>query len=124
MAKLVGVPHEEVRYTAAGINHIDFYITLEHKGKSIYPALLAKKEEIIKNEPYLRVKFELLEHLGGWPAEMAHHQTEYYPWFRKTREMGDKTYAAETLWGYNFDRRINSELHQIVEDQISGKVTK
>jgi alpha-galactosidase len=120
LAHLLGVPPDEVRYTAAGINHIDFYITLTHKGKDLYPLLLAKKEQVLQKEPSLRVKFELLEHLGGWPAEGPQHQTEYYPWFRKNREMGDKTYAAETLWGFNIDKKINSELHKIVEDQISG----
>ena len=121
IAGFLGIPWEEVRYTAGGINHIDFYLTLTHQGQDLYPALLARKDEILAERPDLRVKFELLESVGAWPAEGQHHQTEYYPWFRKTREMGEQDYATETMWGYHFDKRINSELDQIAENQISGK---
>ncbi len=120
IAGFLGIPGDEVRYTAGGINHIDFYITLTHRGRDLYPMLLAKKQEILAKHPSLRVKFELLESIGGWPAEGEMHQNEYYAWFNKTPEMAKK-YASETMWGFHFDRRINRELDQIVEDQISGK---
>jgi alpha-galactosidase len=120
IAGFLGIPADEIRYTAGGINHIDFYITLTHKGRDLYPLLLAKKDEILARHPALRVKFELLESIGGWPAEGEFHQNEYYPWFNKTAAMA-KEYASETMWGFHFDKRINSELDQIVEDQISGK---
>ena len=48
------------------------------------------------------------------------HQNEYYPWFNKNAAMAQE-YASETMWGFHFDKRINGELDQIVEDQISGK---
>ena len=120
LAGFLDVPWQEVQYTAAGINHVDFYLTLTHKGRDLYPLLLERKEQILAKHPGLRVKFELLEHLGAWPAEGEHHQTEYYPWFRKNREMAEKHYAVETMWGYHFDKRLNGELDQIVQDEISG----
>ena len=120
IAGFLGIPADEVRYTAGGINHVDFYITLTHKGKDLYPLLLAKKDEILAKHPSLRVKFELLESIGGWPAEGEMHQNEYYPWFNKNEAMA-REYASETMWGFHFDKRINGELDQIVEDQISGK---
>ena len=61
IAGFLGIPADEIRYTAGGINHIDFYITLTHKGEDLYPLLLAKKDEILAKHPSLRVKFELLE---------------------------------------------------------------
>jgi len=120
IASWLGLPPDEVRYTAGGINHVDFYLTLEHRGRDLYPMLLAKKDEILAREPDLRVKFELLEHVGAWPAEGQHHQTEYYPWFRKNAETA-RHYAIETMWGFHFDRRINGELDRIVENQIAGR---
>lgn len=120
IAGFLGIPADEIRYTAGGINHIDFYITLTHNGKDLYPLLLAKKQEILARHPALRVKFELLESIGGWPAEGEMHQNEYYPWFNKNEGMA-REYASETMWGYHFDKRINAELDQIVENQISGK---
>ncbi|MCY3021598.1 MAG: alpha-glucosidase/alpha-galactosidase [Planctomycetota bacterium] len=121
IADFLGIPPDEVVYTAGGINHIDFYLTITHRGQDLYPRLLAKKAEILAKHPDLRVKFELLESLGAWPAEGQHHQTEYYPWFRKTRQMGERDYAVETMWGYHFDKRINGELDAIVENQIAGR---
>jgi alpha-galactosidase len=121
IAGFLGVPAEEVRYTAGGLNHVDFYLTLTHQGRDLYPLLLAKKDEILAKHPSLRVKFELLEYLGYWPAEGEHHQTEYYPWFRKNAEMAEKHYATETMWGFHFDKRINGELDAIVENQIAGR---
>jgi alpha-galactosidase len=120
IAEFLGIPSEEVHYTAGGINHIDFYITLTHKGRDLYPLLLAKKEEILAKMPVLRVKFELLEALGAWPAESEFHQNEYYPWFNKTPKMAEE-YAAEIMWGFRVDKEGNSERDQVVEDQIAGK---
>jgi len=120
LAGFLGIPPEEVRYTAGGINHVDFYLTLTHKGRDLYPLLLEKKQEILAKRPALRVKFELLEALGGWPAECEMHQNEYYAWFNKNEAMA-REYASETMWGFHFDKRINGELEQAVEDQISGK---
>jgi len=121
IADFLGIDWRQVRYTAGGINHVDFYLTLQHEGRDLYPMLLAKKDEILARHPDLRVKFELLEHLGYWPAEGQHHQTEYFPWFRKNRPMGEEHYAIETMWGYHFDKRINAELDRIVENRIAGR---
>src|SRR3954463_3813331 len=33
LAGWIGVPADDVRYTAAGINHVDFYLTLTHHGR-------------------------------------------------------------------------------------------
>ena len=120
IAGWLGLPHEAVRYTAGGINHVDFYLTLEHQGHSLYPELLARKDEILAREPKERVRFELLEYLGYWPAEGPHHQSEYYPWFRKNQAVVD-SYGVESFWGYNFDRQLNQNLAAEVEDMITGR---
>lgn len=121
IAEILGIPAAEVQYTAGGINHIDFYLTLTHKGKDLYPLLLAKKDEVLAKHPQLRVKFELLEHIGYWPAEGEGHQTEYYPWFRKNRKMAEQHYKVKTMFGYRFDKQYNSEKDQSAEDQIAGR---
>lgn len=120
IAEFLDIPAEEVRYTAGGINHIDFYITLTHRGQDIYPRLLAKKDEILAKHPELRVKFELLEAIGGWPAEGEQHQNEYYPWFNKSPEMAAE-YGAEIMWGYHVNKKGNSERDHLIEEQIAGR---
>ena len=120
IAGWLGIPADEVRYTAAGINHINFYLTLTHNGRDLYPDLLAKEQEIVAKQPQESVRFELLRHIGYWPAEGAEHQSEYYPWFRKNPEIV-ATYGAETMWGYNFDFKLNGWLLNSIEDQIAGR---
>jgi alpha-galactosidase len=119
IASWLDIPADEVRYTAAGINHVNFYLTLEHKGRSIYPDLLAAEERILAKHPNEKVRFELLRYFGHWVAEGAEHQSEYSPYFRKSQATADH-YSSETMWGYNFDVKLNVWLLNQVEDQIKG----
>jgi alpha-galactosidase len=121
LAGWAGVPHEQVQYTAAGINHINFYLRLEHNGKDLYPVLRQRADRIVAENPNERVRFELLDHLGYFPAEGPSHQTEYYPWFRKNEELV-KHYAVETYWGYNLDSEGSRKRTEEVEQQIAGKL--
>ena len=45
-----GVPKDEIDFINAGINHMDWFLTLTHKGKDLYPILRANME---KPEYYL-----------------------------------------------------------------------
>ena len=121
VARWLGIPHEEVTYTAAGINHVNFYLTLEHQGRDLYPDLQAASERIIAQGPQTRVWFDLLEALGHIPAEGPAHQLEYYPWFRKTQAQVEH-YAVETGWGYRLDMRLAQERIAEVEAQVAGRM--
>ena len=39
IAQFVNVPKDEIVYTCGGINHMDWFLTLTHKGKDLYPRL-------------------------------------------------------------------------------------
>ncbi len=43
LARDVGVPPDEVTYLCAGINHMAFYLRLEHEGQDLYPAGMKSK---------------------------------------------------------------------------------
>jgi alpha-galactosidase len=116
----IGVPPDEISYTAAGINHIDFYLTLQHKGRDLYQDLIANASEIVERHPQERTRFELLEYLGHFPAEGAWHQSEYYPWFRKNQALVDH-YHVETFWGYNVDAAHYQRRTAEIEAQIQGE---
>ncbi|MEI6167983.1 MAG: alpha-galactosidase [bacterium] len=120
IARWIGIPPDEVRYTAGGLNHVNFYLTLEHKGRNIYPDLLAAKDRVVTAEPWERPRFELLEAIGYFPAEGPQHQTEYYPWFRKDETVA-KQYACETYWGYDRDSANYKARVSEVDRQITGK---
>lgn len=134
MNKWFGIPREEVNYLCAGLNHLNFYLKLEHKGKNLYPKIQAEAERIIamgqqfdavtlkwkSDQKIDRVRMELIKYLGYLPAEGAHHQSEYYPWFRKNPKTL-KHYGCKTGWGYNFDKHLNKELFRLLDRKISGK---
>jgi alpha-galactosidase len=120
VARWLDIPHEEVSYTAAGINHVDFYLTLEHQGRDLYPDLAAAAGRIVDKDPATRVWFDLLEYLGHLPAEGPAHQLEYYPWFRKNLQMVEH-YGVETGWGYQIDSRMAEQRLEEVEAQIAGQ---
>ena len=39
LADWIGAPYDEITYTCAGINHMAWYLKLEHKGRDQYPKL-------------------------------------------------------------------------------------
>jgi alpha-galactosidase len=82
LAEILDVPFEEVNYVCAGINHVAFYLRLEHDGRDLYPELrrLAEAGEIPAFE---RVRFEVFRRLGYFVTESSEHFSEYVPWFIK-----------------------------------------
>ena len=81
ISELVGVPAEEVTFTAAGLNHQAFILRFEHEGESLYPRLNAR----IAGDPDLqrRVRVEMYRRLGVFPTESSEHLAEYVPWFMR-----------------------------------------
>ncbi len=119
IAQWLNVPAAEIKYAAAGINHVNFYLKLEHGKENLYPRLAAAAERIIREYPAERVRFELLEYLGYYPAEGPYHQSEYYSWFRKNQAAADH-YAVETYWGYKVDWEYYRHKTAQIERQIAG----
>jgi len=80
LAHYMGIPFEDLVYQAAGINHMDFYLKLEYKGKDAYPRLRRgmKRPKVWKQDP---VRFEVLNRLGYFVSESSEHFSEYVPWF-------------------------------------------
>jgi alpha-galactosidase len=77
-----GVPKEDITYVSAGINHMAWFIQLEHRGKDLYPIL---RERFEKPEYYAseKVRGEVFRHFGYFMTESTGHLSEYLPYFRK-----------------------------------------
>ena len=92
-----GFPKDEIDFINAGINHMDWFLTLTHKGKDIYPILKAnmEKPEYFKNE---KVRGEVMRHCGYFMTESTGHLSEYLPWFRSS-ERGLERYCDEPMFG-------------------------
>jgi len=91
------VPKHEIVYTCGGINHMDWFLKLQHKGCDLYPTLRERFErpEYYKNE---KVRGEVFRHFGYFMTESTGHLSEYVPWFRKNRKALD-LYCDEPSFG-------------------------
>ena len=81
IAKWLKISHNDLRYTAAGVNHMDWFLRLEYlDGRNVYPDLLkaAEDPEIYRQRS---VQFELLKQFGYWTTESSGHCCEYLPYF-------------------------------------------
>jgi alpha-galactosidase len=90
LAHDLDLPKEEIDYRVAGVNHVAFFLRLEHKGRDLYPALRQGYREGRFPKPPLhmtrcpnRVRYEVMEHLGHFCTESSEHLAEYTPWFIK-----------------------------------------
>jgi len=116
----LAIPEGELVYTAGGINHRNFYLELRHEGKDVYPRLLEAADRICATDPAERMRFELLRHLGYFPAEGPMHQAEYYPWLAKNRELAD-FYGAEVYFGWRIDSKMFETRTDEIKAQINGE---
>ncbi|MBI3986513.1 MAG: alpha-galactosidase [Lentisphaerae bacterium] len=98
LARWMKVPYAEMAYTSAGLNHLSWYVQLEHKGKNLYPrlrkAVLTDRkiynEEHVRNEMFLALDYYVTESSG--------HNSEYNWWFRKRPDLLAKYCTRGTGW--------------------------
>lgn len=87
LADDLGVPHEELNYLCAGINHMAFYLRFERRTpggdvEDLYPRLRQIAEEG-RAPDWNRTRYEMLRRLGYFVTESSEHFAEYVPWFIK-----------------------------------------
>ena len=82
LARVLGLPVEEIDYRCAGINHMAFYLRFEHAGRDLYPDLRRALDEG-RAPAWDRVRFEVFRRLGFFVTESSEHFAEYVPWFIK-----------------------------------------
>jgi len=82
ISNALGLPREEVDYTAAGLNHQTWFIRVSHKGKDMLPGLY---EKMAKKHPGEKCRLDVMKRFGYWSTESSPHLSEYLPWYRKTK---------------------------------------
>lgn len=84
LAELIGVPFEETRFRAAGVNHQAWLLEWTHRGEDLYPRL---RERISGDDELARrVRVEMFGRLGRYPTETSEHSAEYLSWFLRSDE--------------------------------------
>ena len=95
LARDLDLPISEIRYRAAGINHMAFYLKFEHRQpdgsyRDLYPDLVRAYREGRAPKPSTwnprcpnKVRYEMLTRLGYFVTESSEHFAEYTPYFIK-----------------------------------------
>ena len=95
LARDLDIDPRSLRYCAAGINHMAFYLEFEQRlpdgtYKNLYPDLVRAYREGRAPKPSLwnarqnnKVRYEMLTRLGYFVTESSEHFAEYVPWFIK-----------------------------------------
>lgn len=94
LAHDLDLPYEEIRYRSAGINHMAFYLSFEHRQpdgsyRNLYPDLVRAYREGRAPKPGWnprcpnKVRYEMLTRLGYFVTESSEHFAEYTPYFIK-----------------------------------------
>jgi alpha-galactosidase len=84
IAEVLGVPFAELDYTAAGINHQTWFLSLKHKGKELRHKLLKAFENHPVYNKQEKVRIDILRRFGYFCTESNGHVAEYVPWYRKS----------------------------------------
>ena len=98
IARWLGIKSEKLDYVCAGINHMAWYVKLEHRGRNQYPKLhrIVSTQKKVYNEE--QVRNEMLLALGYYVTESSGHNSEYNWWFRKRRDLISKYCTHSTGW--------------------------
>ncbi|KAB0677695.1 alpha-glucosidase/alpha-galactosidase [Aureimonas leprariae] len=95
LARDLDIPVDDIRYRAAGINHMAFFLEFEHRQpdgsyENLYPALLKGYREGRFPKPSSwnprcpnKVRYEMMARLGYFVTESSEHFAEYTPYFIK-----------------------------------------
>jgi alpha-galactosidase len=93
----VGVPKPEIDFLCAGINHMAWFLKLEHHGRDLYPLFKERCEQpgYYVNE---KVRIEVMRQFGYFMTESTGHLSEYLPWFRSSQR-AMAAYCDEPAFG-------------------------
>jgi len=98
LARWVGLKGDQVDYVCAGLNHMAWFLKLEHKGRDLYPRLrkvVSTNKKIYNEQP---VRNEMFLALDYYVSESSGHNSEYNWWFRKRPDLIRKYCTTGTGW--------------------------
>ena len=126
VASYTDLPKDDIDFVAAGINHMAWFLKLEHKGKDLYPLLKANFEKpgYYVNE---KVRGEVMRHFGYFMTESTGHLSEYLPYFRKNKKAlelycDEPAFGGETGAYYKYCAMIDEKFKKL--DPLSIESTK
>jgi len=90
MAALIDAPLDECAFTAAGINHMTWFLDFKHKGEDVLPQILEKivalgrqaRESDDPQSQNYAFRSRMIEEIGYFCTESDRHFPEYVPYFQ------------------------------------------
>lgn len=83
IAEVLGIPHKELDFICAGLNHQTWYISVKHRGVEQLEKLLAAFEAHPVYSEEEKVRIDVLRRFGYYSTESNGHLSEYVAWYRK-----------------------------------------
>lgn len=83
IAEALGIPHEELDFICAGINHQTWYVSVKHHGQEMLDQILPAFEAHEKFREEEKVRIDMLKRFGYYSTESNGHLSEYVAWYRK-----------------------------------------
>ncbi len=78
------MPRDNVRYKIAGINHMAWLLDIRRNGLDLYPEIKQRAEN--KREKHKNmVRYEIMKKFGYYVTESSEHNSEYMPYFIKSK---------------------------------------
>jgi alpha-galactosidase len=92
LGRHLGVPGDELDVRHAGINHMTWISSLQHRGEDVYPAL-RQRERGVGDQP---ISFQLMDVFGLFPSPGDRHIAEFFPYFHRADAGGGRQYGLPT----------------------------
>ncbi|MDA0989392.1 MAG: alpha-galactosidase [Verrucomicrobia bacterium] len=98
LAGWLGLKPNQLDYVCAGINHMAWYLKLEHRGRDQYPKLrkAVSTDRAVYNHE--KVRNEMFLALDYYVTESSGHNSEYNWWFRKRPDLIRQYCHGGTGW--------------------------
>ncbi len=118
LARVMGMRYDKLRYWAAGINHLAWFLRLECGGRNLYP-LLKRKMRDPHVEAAGRVRIDILRRFGYFVSESSYHASEYLPYYRRTPELIAEYLPQPRDYLAMYENGLR-EQRQAIEAQLAG----
>ena len=120
IADYIGAPLDETRHWVAGVNHQAWFLRYEWNGKDAYPLLreAAKRPEVYEADI---VRFEMLKFFGYFLTESSVHNSEYVPYFRRTKADIERYTDRRGGWAGAGLERTNAQIWRASIEKGRGR---
>lgn len=83
ISQALGIPEMELDIICAGINHMTWYVQVDHRGVSMLPRMVEAFEAHPRFSKGEKLRIDMMKRFGYYVTESNCHASEYTAWYRK-----------------------------------------